>query len=203
MGKKRVYGLDRDQIGRLLSLGTKGAEAGDEKDNESAGAEGADAEAAAATPASPLLAVGADDVLTIIDWKTGRPPAGDQLREGWQTVVYQYVLTVAGAPYLGGAMPAPDAIQMIYWYAEYPASPAIFPYGADQHREAERRLAATITQIAALSPAQFDPCEEEATCHFCAFQSYCKRVPDRIDLDDDEYPDTEEWDWSDVPEYEY
>jgi len=26
MGKKRIYGLERDQIGRLLSLGTAGAE---------------------------------------------------------------------------------------------------------------------------------------------------------------------------------
>jgi len=31
MDKKRKYGLDRDQIGRLLSLGTGGAEVGDEK----------------------------------------------------------------------------------------------------------------------------------------------------------------------------
>ena len=150
-----------------------------------------------------LLAVKPAEMLTIVDWKTGRPSAGDTLREGWQTVVYQYVLAVAGAPYWDGRTPAPEDIRMLYWFADYPASPAILAYDAARHEEAERRLAARMIHIASLSPADFAPCEDEQVCHFCGFQSYCRRVPERTELPDDAYSDTDEWDWSDVPEYEY
>lgn len=38
MGKKRIYGLNRDQIGRLLSLGTGGAEADNDEDQKAGSA---------------------------------------------------------------------------------------------------------------------------------------------------------------------
>jgi len=51
MGKKRIYGLDRDQIGRLLSLGTKGPQVGEEEGNESASTEGTSSEKTASLKA--------------------------------------------------------------------------------------------------------------------------------------------------------
>ena len=38
MGKKRIYGLNRDQIGRLLSLGIGGAEADGDEDQRAGSA---------------------------------------------------------------------------------------------------------------------------------------------------------------------
>ena len=151
-----------------------------------------------------LLAVVPSRRAIIVDWKTDRLPASpDELRDRWQTVVYQYVLAVAGAPYFGGALPLPESISMVYWFADYAASPVILGYEGGCHEEARRRLSAKIAEIARLPASEFAPCDDERICGYCAYQSYCKRGLESVDISDEMLPNEEEWDPSDVPEYEY
>ena len=152
-----------------------------------------------------LLAVGDDGRGRIVDWKTGRPPSrSDELAESWQSVVYLYVLAVAGAPYFGGLPPAPAAIDMLYWLAELPASPILAPYSSEAHARAGRRLSEQIATIAGLPASAFEPCEDQSTCAYCEYQGYCRRGTALLEPDQElelEYED-EEWYWADAPEYE-
>lgn len=150
-----------------------------------------------------LLAVHLGQRLTIVDWKTGQTPAVDRLRDGWQTLVYTYALTTAGAPYWGGEPPPPEAIRMIYWFADYPASPVVLDHDAARQEAARVRLAAHVERISTLPPRGFSLCEDESICQYCPYAGYCRRAASRSDAMDDIYPDEEAWDWSDVPEYEY
>lgn len=151
-----------------------------------------------------LLAVEEGRRAVIVDWKTGRqPPNVEELRRSWQTCVYQYLLAEAGAPYYGGSAPQPEAIEMIYWYAEYAASPVWLGYSHDQHQAHARRLAETIRLIASLPASDFVACDDASTCARCGYQSYCGRGAGGIGLPEDEDIEEDVWDVSDVPEYEY
>ena len=151
-----------------------------------------------------LLTVAPPEHAVITDWKTGRLPASPhELRDQWQTIVYQYLLAVAGAPFFAGAPPLPESITMVYWFADYAASPLIMEYDRQHHEEASRRLSEKIAEIARLPASEFLSCDDERICNYCAFQSYCKRGRELGDIVDELLPEEEEWDIFDVPEYEY
>ena len=144
--------------------------------------------------------------LTIFDWKTGLfYPRLERLRESWQTVVYRYLAVEAGAPYFGEPAVPPDAVEMIYWFSEYPATPLALPYSAEEHTAAGERLRERVAQIASLPAESFTPCEDEQTCLFCPYWGYCGRAKEGEALagTDIAAGPPDEWDWSDVPEFEY
>lgn len=123
-----------------------------------------------------LLAVTADKA-RLYDWKTyHKRPRNDDLSSRWQTRVYRYLLAAAGQHLNHGQAFAPENIEMIYWFAEFPEQPARFPYNARQFEHDRADLEKIIREISAAQ--QFPKVEEsktEKTCRFCAYRSYCAR----------------------------
>lgn len=153
-----------------------------------------------------LLAVEPRRRLVIFDWKTGLfYPKLDQLKESWQTVVYRYLAVEAGAPYFGEPRVPAEAVEMTYWFSEFPATPLALPYSTEAHAAAAERIRQKIEHISSLPAEGFPPCEDVQTCVLCPYWGYCGRAspeeaPSIADIAADQ---ADEWDWSDIPEYEY
>ena len=113
-----------------------------------------------------LIAVDKDKV-TIYDWKTYRKrPKNEWMKIRWQTRVYRALLAQAKSF-------APEQIEMIYWYADFPAEPARFIYSAEQFK---RDWDALTTLAGEISSAASFPLTEDATrCNYCPYRSYCAR----------------------------
>jgi CRISPR/Cas system-associated exonuclease Cas4 (RecB family) len=113
------------------------------------------------------LIAGDQDKVTIYDWKTYRKrPKNEWMLIRWQTRVYRALLARTKSI-------APEQIEMVYWYADFPAEPARFPYSADQFKrdwDALEKIAAEI-----LSAGSFPLTEESARCNYCPYRSYCDR----------------------------
>jgi len=120
-----------------------------------------------------LIAVDKNKV-TIYDWKTYRKrPKTEWLQIRWQTRVYRALLAQAGAHLNHGNPFAPEQIEMIYWFADFPTEPARFIYKADQFKrdwDALTKIADEIT-----SASSFPLTDEVAKCSYCPYRSYCNR----------------------------
>lgn len=112
----------------------------------------------------------------IFDWKTSqkRPP-NSRLAARMQTRIYRAVLAQAGAHFNGGAPFAPENIEMVYWFADFPQDPAHFPYSAAQYQRDWDFLNREVESIAATPAGQFALTENEKNCAYCAYRSYCSR----------------------------
>jgi CRISPR/Cas system-associated exonuclease Cas4 (RecB family) len=128
-----------------------------------------------------LIATGKDQV-TIFDWKTYRKrPRNEWLAVRWQTRVYRALLVQAGAHLNNGKPFAPEQIEMIYWFADFPAEPARFVYKADQYKrdwDALIKIADEITSAASGSTTlsmNFPKTDEVSKCSYCPYRSYCNR----------------------------
>ena len=120
------------------------------------------------------VAVHASGRALIIDWKTYRKrPRDEMLFARWQTRVYRFLLVEAGASLNGGNAFSPEKIEMRYWFAEYPAQTARFPYSEAAYRRDRALLEKLIAEIAAAR--EFPPAEDSSRCKFCAYRSYCER----------------------------
>jgi CRISPR/Cas system-associated exonuclease Cas4 (RecB family) len=120
-----------------------------------------------------LIAVGKEQV-TIFDWKTYRKrPKNEWLHIRWQTRVYRALLVQAGAHFNNGKPFAPEQIEMVYWFADFPAEPAGFIYKADQYKrdwDALTKIAGEITNA-----TDFPKTDEVSKCSYCPYRSYCNR----------------------------
>jgi CRISPR/Cas system-associated exonuclease Cas4 (RecB family) len=121
-----------------------------------------------------LVAVKPGEHAFIYDWKTYRK----RLRNEWmaarlQTRVYRALLIKAGA-YLNDGNPfQPEQIDMIYWYADYPSEPALFPYNSAQYKRDWDALVSLIYEIG--NHRHFPLTEDEKKCAYCPYRSYCNR----------------------------
>lgn len=120
-----------------------------------------------------LVAVKGDQAL-ILDWKTyARRPREEQLAASWQTRVYRFLLTAAGAQLHGGRPFAPSHIEMVYWFAEFPGEPCRFRYDEAQFRRDQSALEAIVDEI--IAAEAFPLTEDRNMCRFCVYRSYCDR----------------------------
>lgn len=117
----------------------------------------------------------------IVDWKTGRnriPLAA--LRQRWQSVIYPYVLVEASADLPWGPV-SPDAVEMRYWYAGSPDTPAVLRYSADAHAAAHEQIRAMLCSILGRAgeeefPKVPDtPENRKRFCDFCVYRTRCER----------------------------
>ena len=117
-----------------------------------------------------LLAIGESAV--IVDWKTAHNrPKRERLQRRLQTVVYPYLLAKAGAHLNSGSLIAPDAITMIYWFAEYPQQPEIFTYSTAQFEADGAYLEALAADILRRGDNDFPLTDNLDLCRFCAYRS--------------------------------
>lgn len=110
----------------------------------------------------------------IYDWKTYRKrPRNEWLAARWQTRVYRALLAQAGSQLNGGQVFRPERIEMVYWFADFPADPARFTYDSAQFKrdwDALNKLAQEIS-----SASDFPLTEDRQKCLFCPYRSYCNR----------------------------
>jgi CRISPR/Cas system-associated exonuclease Cas4 (RecB family) len=118
-----------------------------------------------------------DGKATIYDWKTyHKRPRNEFLAVRWQTRVYRWLLAEAGKHFNNGQGFAPEQIEMVYWFAEYPQEPARFAYDTDQYQRDRAGLEKIIAEISQASEfAKLGEDEAEKTCRFCNYRSYCAR----------------------------
>jgi CRISPR/Cas system-associated exonuclease Cas4 (RecB family) len=120
-----------------------------------------------------LIAIGKDQV-TIYDWKTYRKrPKNEWLHIRWQTRVYRALLVQAGAHFNHGKPFAPEQIEMVYWFADFPTEPARFVYKADQYKRDWDALTKIADEITTAS--NFPKTDEVSKCSYCPYRSYCNR----------------------------
>ena len=131
-----------------------------------------------------LIAIEKDRAV-IFDWKTYRKrPKNEWLNVRWQTRVYRALLAQAGAHLNGGSPFAPEQIEMVYWFADFPTEPAKFPYKADQFKRdwdaltkiaEEIESASTSLGSTSLTTSRFPKTDEVSKCSYCPYRSYCNR----------------------------
>jgi len=128
----------------------------------------------------------------IVDWKTSRRRTPrDRLQARLQTRVYPFLLVQAGArlfePQPSDSRPlAPEQVEMIYWFSDFPADPERFSYDRTQHGADEAFLAGLIEEIAARgSDEDFTLTADENRCRHCRYRSLCRRGESAGLLDDE------------------
>lgn len=120
-----------------------------------------------------LIAVN-DNKVTIYDWKTYRKrPKNEWMNIRWQTRVYRGLLAKAGAHFNDGKPFAPEQIEMIYWFADFPAEPARFIYSAEQFKHDWDALTNISDEIT--STNIFSLTDDVTRCNYCPYRSYCAR----------------------------
>jgi len=120
-----------------------------------------------------LIAIDKDRA-TIFDWKTYRKrPKNEWLHIRWQTRVYRALLVQAGAHFNNGKPFAPEQIEMVYWFADFPTEPARFIYKADQYKRDWDALTKIADEI--ISVSDFPKTDEVSKCSYCPYRSYCNR----------------------------
>lgn len=130
-----------------------------------------------------LVAVRSDKKALIFDWKTyHKRPRDEWMAARLQTRVYRALLIQAGT-HLNNQTPfQPEQIEMIYWYADFPAEPARFPYTAAQYKRDWDALTSLVAEIAARR--EFPLTANEEKCAYCPYRSYCNRGTQAGDMDD-------------------
>jgi len=109
---------------------------------------------------------------TIVDWKTGQKRSPRAWLQGrLQTRIYPLVLVRGGATFNGGPV-APEAVEMLYWFAGYPAQPERFAYGAEVLAADEAYLQGLLAEIVAQS-GEFPRTPDQRLCRFCVYRSLC------------------------------
>ncbi len=136
---------------------------------------------AGSTPASPCFRIEARyDLLagtpggrwTIVDWKTveKRTPR-ERLQSRLQTRIYPLVLVRGGATFNDGPL-APEGVEMLYWFAGYPAQPERFAYSAEALMADEAYLQGLLAGIVAQA-GEFLKTQDKRLCHYCVYRSLC------------------------------
>lgn len=125
-----------------------------------------------------LIAV-QDGKATIYDWKTYRKrPRNEWLSARLQTRVYRAMLVRAGAHLNQGNPFPPHAIEMIYWFADFPNEAARFDYTAEQYqRDSDllSKLAGEVGLHQAQDASAYPPTDDRQKCAYCTYRSYCER----------------------------
>lgn len=121
-----------------------------------------------------LIAIESQQRIVIIDWKTSHyKPRPENLHKRLQSIVYPYLLVVAGAHLNSGQSIQPEQIEMRYWFAEHPQEPIHFPYSTEQFHEDEAYLHQLIEEI--ITRQNFHMTTDTKLCKFCVYRSLCNR----------------------------
>jgi len=121
-----------------------------------------------------LLAVLPDHKVVILDWKTYRKrPRPEWLAARLQTRVYRALVAQAGAHLNRGTPFAPEQIELIYWFSDFPREPVHLPYDAAQFKRDWDLLTKLAQEVAA--EQTFPKTDDLQKCSYCPYRSYCNR----------------------------
>ena len=121
-----------------------------------------------------------DGRATIYDWKTYRKrPRDEWLLARMQTRVYRLMLVNAGAHLNAGQPFAPEQVEMVYWFADFPDDPARFAYTSAQYRQDSDALLKLAEEVGLRqvqgTAASYPQTDDRQKCAFCSDRSYCER----------------------------
>lgn len=122
-----------------------------------------------------LLAMDPGRRAVIVDWKTARHrPDRRLLAARLQTRVYPFVLVEAGVGLFGGPL-QPEQVTLVYWFAEAPREPEVFPYSHELHEENRGYLTGLIGEVLGRRREIWPLTEDTKMCQFCVYRSLCDR----------------------------
>jgi CRISPR/Cas system-associated exonuclease Cas4 (RecB family) len=131
------------------------------------------------------LVAAQDNKAVIYDWKTyAKRPRDEWMSARWQTRVYRSLLVQAGAHLNSDKSFEPEQIEMIYWYADFPAEPTKFKYDVNQFKRDWSAVEKVAKEIS--SANEFPLTEDETMCRFCVYRSYCNRGAQAGQVDESE-----------------
>jgi hypothetical protein len=123
-----------------------------------------------------LLVVTSAERAVIFDWKTARKrPRRQWLAAHLQTRVYPYLLVRAGAHLNQGRPFAPDQVEMVYWFANFPEQVERFLYNKNAFDSDGEYLAELVSSVQRMDAAEFTLTADERRCAFCVYRSLCER----------------------------
>lgn len=113
---------------------------------------------------------------TIYDWKTSQlKPNRITLHNKIQSRVYPMVLFLLGKEPHHFSVQTPDAIDMTYWFPQFPYDPVQFTYSQDQFEEDTRLLTGMVESILSKTEDRFQKTEDDRKCAYCCYRSLCER----------------------------
>ncbi|HDQ73519.1 MAG TPA: PD-(D/E)XK nuclease family protein [Chloroflexi bacterium] len=122
-----------------------------------------------------LVALAPGERAVIVDWKTSRKrPSRERLADRLQTRVYPYLLARAGRHLAGEAL-APEQVEMVYWFADFPDLPERFAYDDDRYEADEANLRDLIESIARMTDEVWPLTARQQRCNYCRYRSLCRR----------------------------
>ncbi len=141
-----------------------------------------------------LIALDPGGRAVIVDWKASRRRPGRAWLAGrLQTRVYPYLLVRAGREFNGGREFAPEQVEMVYWFTEFPVAPERFVYHTAQYQEDGSYLGELIREIAGRRESVFPLTTEERHCRLCHYRSFCRRGIRAGLLDEAEEPEDDDF----------
>ncbi len=141
-----------------------------------------------------VIAMAPEQRGVILEWKTyHKRPARQWLTERLQTRVYRYLLIRAGSHLNDGQPIKSEQVEMIYWFANFPDEPHIFPYDTGQCEGDEAYLFSLIEEIKGLEERDFPLRTDQDRCGYCGYRSLCRRGESAGDFTEAE----EEWELDD------
>src|SRR5215216_3008873 len=115
-----------------------------------------------------------DGKTTIYDWKTYRKrPRNVWLAARMQTRVYRAMVVQAGAHLNDGQPFAPEQVEMVYWFGDFPDDPARFAYNSVQYKRDWDMLLKLAGEVE--TAASYPQTDDRQKCVFCSYRSYCER----------------------------
>jgi CRISPR/Cas system-associated exonuclease Cas4 (RecB family) len=143
-----------------------------------------------------LLAYEPGGEAVIVDWKTSRRPPFRILDRRLQTIVYPLML-VEASPRLVGRQLTPEAVRLIYWFADNPepGSTEIFRYSTARYEEDKRYLATLLNRLLSMDVDEWPLTPNDRLCRLCQYRSLCNRGRDAgtlVEEAGESWPDIEE-----------
>jgi CRISPR/Cas system-associated exonuclease Cas4 (RecB family) len=143
-----------------------------------------------------LLAYAPDGEAVIVDWKTSRRPPFRILDRRLQTIVYPLML-VEASPRLVGRQLKPEAVRLIYWFADNPEPgiTEVFQYSAARYEEDQRYLTTLLHRLFSMNVNEWPLTSNEKLCRLCQYRSLCNRGRDAgtlVEEAGESWPDIEE-----------
>jgi len=110
----------------------------------------------------------------IVEWKTGhRRPSEAWLRDRLQTRVYPSILVICGPQLNAGQAVMPEAVGLLYWFAEYPRQPQRLSYSVEQHLQDLQYLNGLMSEISERPDSAFEKTDNPRRCEACAYRALC------------------------------
>ena len=141
-----------------------------------------------------LIAISPGERAVILDWKTSQKRTRSEfLKSRMQTRLYPFLLVLGGQELNQSNEILPDQIEMIYWFAGYPAEPEFIRYTQFKFEADRDFLFQTLREIANRGDEEFPKTMEvDRHCKYCRYRSLCKTGKDAGDWRQSESGELEE-----------